>query len=79
MTSFVVDSSAASAWCFPDERTDYNNAVLQSLSAPVEAVAPRLFAYEVRNSVLMRMRRKRITKLAAEAFLNSLQRLPIKA
>ena len=53
MAALVIDSSLASAWCFPDERTDYTNAILQAISAPLEAVAPRLWAYEVRNSVLM--------------------------
>jgi predicted nucleic acid-binding protein len=62
---------------FPDERTNYTNAVLQSLSAPIEAVAPPLWAYEIRNSVLMGLRRKRITKVQAEDFLDSLQSLPI--
>jgi predicted nucleic acid-binding protein len=78
MASFVVDSSIAAAWCFPDERTHYTNAVLLSLSPPTEAVAPRLFAYEVRNSVLMGLRRKRITKAEAETFLISAQSLPIR-
>jgi predicted nucleic acid-binding protein len=78
MVTFVVDSSVAAAWCFPDERTNYTNAVLRSLSPPAEAVAPRLFAYEVRNSVLMGLRRKRITKTEAETFLNPAQSLPIR-
>jgi predicted nucleic acid-binding protein len=73
----VVDSSIAAARCFPDERTGYTNAVLQLLSAPAEAVAPRLFAYEVRNSILMGLRRKRITTTEADSFLNSFQNLLI--
>jgi len=72
MTVFVIDSSLAAAWCFPDERTDYTNAVLQTLSAPAEAVAPRLWAYEIRNSVLMGLRRRRITRTEAETFLGSI-------
>lgn len=78
MASLVVDSSIAAAWCFPDERTDYTNAVLQLLSPPSEAVAPRLFAYDIRNCVLMGLRRKRITKTEAETFLDSVQILPIR-
>jgi predicted nucleic acid-binding protein len=78
MPAFVLDSSLAAAWCFPDERTDYTNLVLGSLAAPIEALAPRLWAYEIRNSLLMGMRRKRITKIEAEEFLDSLQRLPIR-
>ena len=72
MAALVIDSSLAAAWCFPDERTDYTNAILQAISAPLGAVAPRLWAYEVRNSVLMGLRRKRITFVHAQVFLESL-------
>ncbi|MGA2182600.1 MAG: type II toxin-antitoxin system VapC family toxin [Bryobacteraceae bacterium] len=72
MPAFVIDSSLAAAWCFPDERTDYANAILQAISAPLEAVAPRLWACEVHNSVLMGLRRKRITHADALEFLQSI-------
>jgi predicted nucleic acid-binding protein len=78
MASLVIDSSLAAAWCFPDERTDYTNAILQAISAPLEAVTPRLWAYEVRNSVLMGLRRKRITPADAQEFLASIKSLPIR-
>jgi predicted nucleic acid-binding protein len=77
MAALVIDSSLAAAWCFPDERTDYTNAVLRAISTPLEAVAPRLWAYEVRNSVLMGLRRKRITRADAQDFLESIKGLPI--
>ena len=73
MAALVIDSSLAAAWCFPDERTDYTNAVLQVVSTPLEATAPRLWAYEVRKSILMGLRRKRIGKADAEYFLDSLK------
>jgi predicted nucleic acid-binding protein len=78
MPALVIDSSLVAAWCFPDERTDYTNAVLHAISAPLEATAPRLWAYEVRNSVLMGLRRKRITHADALEFLESLKGLPIR-
>lgn len=78
MAALVIDASLASAWCFPDERTDYTNGVLQAVSSSVEALAPRLWAYEVRNSVLMGMRRGRIGKADAEEFLSSLVDLNIR-
>ncbi len=77
MPALVIDSSLAASWCFPDERTDYANAILQAISAPLEAVAPRLWAYEVRNSVLMGLRRKRITQADDLEFLESMKELPI--
>jgi predicted nucleic acid-binding protein len=78
MAALVIDSSLAAAWCFPDERTDYTNAVLRIISTPLEAVAPRLWAYEVRNSVLMGLRRRRITRADAQDFLESIKGLPIR-
>lgn len=78
MAGFIIDSSLAAAWCFPDEGTDYTNGVLQALSGSAEAIAPRLWAHEVRNSVLMGVRRKRITVAEAKEFLVSLVSLPIR-
>lgn len=78
MADLVIDASLASAWCFPDERTDYTNGVLQAVSSSLESFAPRLWAYEIRNSVLMGLRRGRITKTDAEGFLDSLDDLNIR-
>lgn len=78
MGALVIDASLASAWCFPDERTGYTNGVLQAISSSVEGTAPRLWAYEVRNSVLMGMRRGRIGEADAKEFLSSLKDLNIR-
>jgi predicted nucleic acid-binding protein len=77
MPTLVIDASLAASWCFPDERTDYTNAILGAISAPLEALAPRLWAYEVRNAVLIGLRRKRITHADALSFLVSIEGLPI--
>jgi predicted nucleic acid-binding protein len=73
----VVDASLAAAWCFPDEHTEWTN---QSLLAvrKTGAIAPHLWAYELRNSILTGLRRKRITKPHAEAFLHSVSILPVR-
>ena len=65
-------------WCFPDERTDYTDGVLQAVSSSTDSVAPRLWAYEIRNSVLTGLRRGRISKTDAEGFLDSLDDLNIR-
>jgi predicted nucleic acid-binding protein len=78
MAALVVDSSLASAWCFPDERTTCTNGVLEAVSSSVEGAPSRLWAYEVRNSVLMGMRRGRIGDADATAFLSSLNDLNIR-
>jgi predicted nucleic acid-binding protein len=69
----------ASAWCFPDEETEYTRAVFDAVSSSfVEAVAPRLWAYEIRNSVLMALRRGRIDKADADEFLASLNDMDVR-
>ena len=73
--SSVIDASIVSSWCFPDEETDYTKAVF---SSAVNTVAPRLWAYEVRNSVLMGLRRGRIAKPDGEQFLVSLNELKVR-
>ena len=78
MPALVIDASIKAAWCFPDERTEYTNAVLHTISTPIEAGAPRLWAYEVRNAVLMGLRRKRITQADAREFHAAVDALPIR-
>ena len=79
MAAVVIDASVASAWCVPDERTDYTQAVFQAVSSStVEAVAPRLWAYEIRNSILMGLRRGRLSKLDSDHFLISLNELNMR-
>ena len=78
MASLVLDASVASSWCYPQERTEFSNGVLQSLSAPLEAVAPRLWAYGLRNSVLVGLRRNRIARSDALIFLGAVKALPIR-
>ena len=77
MADLVVDASIASAWCFPDEQTEYTNKVLEAVSDSLSAFAPSLWAYEVRNSILMGLRRSRISEADATAFLDSLADLHI--
>jgi predicted nucleic acid-binding protein len=76
MASLVIDASLAAAWCFSDEQTDYTNRVLQSLPSS-NAFAPKLWAYELRNSVLMGVRRGRVSRPDAEGFFSSLPSLNI--
>jgi predicted nucleic acid-binding protein len=79
MADVVIDASIASAWCFPDEQTDYTKAVFHAVSSSVvDTVAPRLWAYEVRNSVLMGLRRGRISKPDSAQFLFSLNELNVR-
>jgi predicted nucleic acid-binding protein len=78
MVAFVVDSSIAAAWCFKDETTDYTEGVLNAVSGSGEGVAPRLLAYEIRNSIIMGLRRGRIVRADAEEYLKSIPDLRIR-
>lgn len=78
ITTFVVDASLAASWCFPDERTTYTEAVLEAVSNASDILAPRLWAYEVHNTVLTGIRRKRITYAHGEAFLEDLRSFRIR-
>jgi len=78
MAALILDASIACAWCFPDEQTDYTNSVLRAVSLSFDALAPRLWAYEVRNSVLMGLRRGRIRRSHADRFLASLSGMRVR-
>lgn len=75
--SFVTDASVLAAW-FLDEKADPRvEAAFEALSR-VEARAPGLFYYEIRNALLMSERRRRITGAMSAQFLRHLARLPIR-
>lgn len=77
MATLVINASVASAWCFPDERTVYTHAVFLAVSSSVEPVAPHLWGYEIRNSVLIALRRGRISKADAQEFLAAMNELNV--
>ncbi len=67
------------AWCFTEESTDFTKALLSRLSSLTDrAVVPILWLYEVTNVVELAVRKGRIPKEAALAFLESLADLPIE-
>jgi predicted nucleic acid-binding protein len=73
---FVLDGSVAVAWCFPDEKAAYPQAVLDSLSG-ASAVVPSLWHLEVGNSLLAGERRQRCTQADVASWLVFLNALPI--
>jgi len=73
---FVLDGSIALAWCFPDEKAPYPQAILDSLDQ-ARAVVPSLWPLEVGNALLMGERRKRSTQADTSNWLSFLNALPI--
>jgi predicted nucleic acid-binding protein len=59
LSAVVVDASVALAWCFPDEDSDYADAVLVALRASTLLV-PAIWASEVANGLLVGERRNRL-------------------
>lgn len=74
---FVLDASVTASWCFPDEQSAVADAAMDRLLDD-EAIAPALWAIELRNILVVNERRKRIEPDDAKAFLRDLARLPIR-
>jgi predicted nucleic acid-binding protein len=74
--AFVLDGSVALAWCFPDEKAVYAQAVLDSL-AGARGTVPSLWHLEVGNSLLVGERRQRCTQADVANWLVFLNALPI--
>jgi predicted nucleic acid-binding protein len=72
----VIDSSISIAWCFPDEKDDYSQTVLDAL-ASTRAIVPYLWHLEVANTLLVGERRKGSTQANTVTWLGFLAALPI--
>ncbi|MFN0010726.1 MAG: type II toxin-antitoxin system VapC family toxin [Phycisphaerales bacterium] len=73
----VVDCSVAMTWCFHDEASAAADAMLQRLGVE-SGVVPGHWRLEVANTLLMGLRRKRLSEAAATDFLALLDGLPIE-
>jgi len=76
LSEIVLDASVALAWAFPDEGSEYADAVLVSLEGETILV-PSLWAVEVTNGLEVGDRRKRLREAEIRRFLALLQGLPI--
>ncbi|HTD44168.1 MAG TPA: type II toxin-antitoxin system VapC family toxin [Bryobacteraceae bacterium] len=76
MSEIVLDASVVLAWAFPDEGSEYADAVLVSLEGETILV-PSLWAVEVTNGLAVGERRKRLREAEIRRFLALLQGLPI--
>jgi predicted nucleic acid-binding protein len=79
VSRFVLDNTVTMAWCFTEEATEFTNALLSRLSNLTDsAIVPALWLYEVVNVVELAIRKGRIPREKALAFLESLADLPIE-
>jgi predicted nucleic acid-binding protein len=58
---FVLDASVAASWCFDDENERVADLAFDLLEAGSVATAPLQLWFEVRNVVLVGLRRNRLT------------------
>lgn len=73
---FVIDASITACWAFSDE-SDASAAAARARLAVDSAVAPSLWWFEVRNTLIVNERRKRLQEDVSAAFLRLLAALPI--
>jgi predicted nucleic acid-binding protein len=79
MAVFVVDASAALAWCFEDESSSFTDGLLERLRHGDQIVVPAHWPTEISNGLLVASRRKRIKADQPMLFWEELARLPIEA
>jgi predicted nucleic acid-binding protein len=73
---FVLDASIAACWVFDDEDHPVAAAALERIRHD-EAVAPSLWWFEVRNTLIVGERRGRLTEADTTAFLRELSRFGV--
>ncbi len=76
MSGLVIDASVALAWCFPDEASDYADAVLLAMRDQ-DVIVPAIWPIEIVNAVLVGERRKRIRPPEIRRFAHLLKGLNI--
>ncbi|MCY0899644.1 MAG: type II toxin-antitoxin system VapC family toxin [Firmicutes bacterium] len=74
--AFVLDASAALAWCFPDESNAYADALLHRFRNET-AMVPAIWPLEVANALVVGVRRSRLTPEQLAHASRLLQELPI--
>jgi predicted nucleic acid-binding protein len=72
---FVADSSVGVAWAVHAQASDATDRLLEEVGAGAPLVVPTLWPFEVANSLLVLVRRRRIRAIEREKALRALARL----
>jgi len=78
MAIFVVDASAALAWCFEDEASSWGDGLLERLRHGDRIAVPSHWPTEILNGLLVASRRKRIKADQPSLLWDELARLPVE-
>ena len=73
---FVLDASIAACWAFDDEDHPAAALALERIRAD-EAIAPSLWWFEVRNTLIVNERRGRLSEADTAIFLRALSRFGV--
>ena len=71
----MLDASVAASWLLPDEKSAVSDAARDRLALD-GAIVPQLWHLEIRNILLMSVRRRRISAQDMHDRLEALQELP---
>src|SRR5580765_356916 len=74
---FIADSSVGVAWAVHSQAGDATDQLLESVAAGTPLVVPTLWPFEVANSLLVLLRRKKILAPERDRALAALARLPL--
>ncbi len=74
---FIPDASVGVAWAVHSQASDATDKLLENVAAGTFLVVPALWPFEVANSLLVLLRRKRILAEERERALAALVRLPL--
>jgi predicted nucleic acid-binding protein len=73
---FVLDASIAACWAFDDENNTVATLALEQMRTD-QARVPAVWWFEIRNTLVVNERRKRLTEVDTVAFLRGLARLGV--
>lgn len=77
MSAFVLDASAALAWCFADEADAASEALLERLAGGDTAEVPAIWALEIANVLAAAERRRKLTAADVAEAVALYEPLPI--
>lgn len=74
---FVADSSVGVAWAVHSQASEATDQLLEAVAAGAPVVVPSLWSFEVANSLMVLLRRKRILTEERGLALDALDRLSL--
>jgi predicted nucleic acid-binding protein len=75
---YVLDASVAVSWCFHEEEDSRADAALKLLHAGATPISPLHWWFEIRNVIMLGVRRKRVAQDETSAFFLRLEDTPIE-